>query len=262
MYGDNIENKNQKISGYRKSATSISNGELSLADWFKEDDKSFKKFILWKYRNCATVLDLLIATGGEDLLDKFDTEKGINTPASVILEIFFVYQQDLTSVSSILIEHGIPPAICHSIYKSLLEEAKVFSLNSLEVQLGKGMAQQGVAAQKYLLQKYENCDTIIDLLEFIQVPRDLLSQMPIAVGKISAITVIGYFTQIHKMSFLDKMEEVGVPFPLSIAALLAFNDDMINLPIQGPGRRWPFRALLKSIISGVVSLFNRPQSNI
>ena len=236
-----------------------------MAAWFKEDDKDFKKFVLWKYRSCATVWDLLVATGGEDLLDKFDSEKGRNAPASVMIESFFVHH-DLASISSLLIEQGIPLIICHSIFKSLVEEAKVHartvSLNSLEVQLGKGMAQQGSAAQKYLLQKYENCDTIVDLLELVQVPRDLLSQMPSAVSKMSAITVIGYFTQIHKISFLDKMEESGVPFQLSVAALFAFHEDMRNLPVQGPGRRWPFRALIKSIISGVASLFNRPQSTI
>ena len=254
-----------KVPGYRKPFLPVGDVESSLVAWLKEDDNDFKKFATNKFRSCATVWDLLIATGGEDLLHKFDSEKGRNAPASLMIESFFI-NQDLASISSLSSDHDIPPAVSHSISKFLVEEGKVYartiSLNNLEVKLGKAMIQQGPAVQKYLQQKYEKYETLADLLECAQVPRDLLLLMPKAGSMMSARTVIGYFTQIHKMSFLDKMEEVGVPFPLSIAALLAFNDDMINLPIQGPGRRWPFRALIKSIISGVVSLFNRPQSNI
>jgi hypothetical protein len=261
MFSDNLENKNMKVPGYRKPFLPVGDVESSLVGWLKEDDNDFKKFATNKFRSCATVWDLLIATGGEDLLHKFDSEKGRNAPASLIIESFFI-NQDLASISSLSSDHGIPPAVSHSISKFLIEEAKVYartiSLNNLEVKLGKAMIQQGPAVQKFLQQKYEKYETLADLLECAQVPRDLLLLMPKAASTMSARTVIGYFTQIHKMSFLDKMEESGVPFQLSTLVLFLFHEDMRNLP----GRRWPFRALLRTIFRGVVSLFHRPQPTI
>ena len=251
-----------KVPGYRKPFSPVGDVESSVVAWLKEDDNDFKKFVTDKYRTSATVWDLLTELGGEDLLYKFDSEKGRNAPASLMIESFFI-NQDLASISSLSSDHGIPPAVSHSISKLLIEEAIVYartmkSLNNFEVKIGKAMIQQGPAVQKYLQQKYGKYETLADLLECAQAPRDLLLLMPKAASMMSARTVIGYFTQIHKMSFLDKMEESGVPFQLSTHVLFLFREDMITLP----GRRWPFRALLRTIFRGVVSLFHRPQSTI
>ena len=260
IFSDNLENKNLKVPGHRKPLLQVGDVESTLAAWLKVDT-DFKKFTTAKYRFCATVWDLLIATGGEDLLHKFDSEKGRNAPASLMIESFFI-NQDLASISSLSSDHGIPQAVSNSISTFLIEEAEVYlrtiELNKLEVKLGKTMIQQGPAVQKYLQQKYEKYETLADLLECAQVPRDVLLLMPKAASMMSARTVIGYFTQTHKISFLDKMEESGVPFQLSALVLCLFNADMRNLP----GRRWPFRALLRTILRGVVSLFHRPQPTI
>lgn len=254
LFTDNLENKNMKI-----ATILMETGESIQAELMKNENVDFKKFLRWKYRSCLTVKDLLVATGGSNDL-KFLSEKGANAPASIIIDSFF--QNDSSPIIDIMMEKGVSGVVCYNLFKSFAEEAKVhaktLTLNSMEVRLGKWMKQQGSAAKKLLLQKYKDHVTAKDLLQSMQHAPDEIRLLSISASQIPTSSIIDNFTLIHKVSFLDKMEESGISHSCAVAILFAFHRDMSSIPT---GRRWPFRALIKTLITGVVSLFNRSRSH-
>lgn len=254
LFTDNLENKNMKI-----ATILMETGESIQSEMMKNKNVDFKKFLRLKYRSCLTVKDLLIATGGSDDL-KFLSEKGSNAPASIIIDSFF--QNDSSPIIELMMDKGVSGVVCYNLFRNFAMEAKIhaktLTLNSMEVGLGKWMKQQGPAVKKLLLQKYKDCATVMDLLESLQDAPEDLSVLSGPACQIPTATVIESFTQIHKMSFLDRMEENGIPNSCAVAILFAFHRDMSTIP---SGRRWPFRALIKTLITGVVSLFNRPASH-
>lgn len=259
LYSNNVENKNS----YQKSL--IDGGELIFSHdvWMNEEVKDFKKFLVWKYRKCLTVKDLLLATGGTEVLHLL-SEQGSKVHASILINGFF--QKETSFINNIMRENNLSQAVCSNLFSSFLEEGKVHAktvfLNSMEISLGQGMKQQTKEVEKYLLEKYKNYPTMKELLKLLKTSSEALECMSKTELNMTTANIIKYFCNIYRMSFLDQMEEEGSTFLFSVTIFFAFHRDMSNLPRNGGGRRWPFRSLLKNIFSGVVSLFNRSKSNI
>ena len=247
---------------FNSKKSSMSAGD-NVAYKINDDIRDFQTFLLWKYRNCRTVKDLLIATNSEAVLPSL-SEEGSQAPASLIINSFFL--KDSSSLYDTMKPQGVSVEVCGCLFSVFNEEGKIYTktvyLNSMEIQLGKNMRQQAPAAKKYLLERYKNFPSMIDLLKLLGTRPEKLSKLTKEELNITTISIIDNFTQIHKISFLDQMEERGCSFECSAEIFVAFHRDMSNVPIQGQGRRWPFRALIKNIFSSVASLFNRPKSTI
>ena len=263
LFSYNIENKNSKMFVDKKSSLLSDGSDMAYDIKVNDEIKDFQTFLLWKYRYCRTVKDLIMATNSEAILPSL-SEEGSQAPASLIINSFFL--KDSSTLYSTMKPLGVSVEVCGCLFAAFNKEGKIHTktvyLNSMEIQLGRNMKQQGPAAKKYLTEKYKNYPQMKDLLKLFQTQPDRLARLTQAESNISTASIIECFTQIHKMSFLDQMEEKGATFECSANIFVAFHGDMSNVPMPGRGRRWPFRALIKNIFSSVASLFNRSKSII
>jgi hypothetical protein len=154
----------------------------------------------------------------------------------------------------------------------------------MEVELGKKMTKESSNTKKYLLDKYSNYKNVANFLENIGTSSTDIENLSDKELNISIDSIIEAFTQIHKVSFIDRMEEMGISFSVSISIFFHFQADMQNIrsndnrfaalfrPIKKgggwrlfkpkTGRRWPGPlTMIKSVLKSVVSLINRSKRN-
>lgn len=145
----------------------------------------------------------------------------------------------------------------------------------MEIELGKRMVKESSNTKSYLSKKYQNVNNIEDFLKntgngISSKELEIYSEKEL---KTSIEFVIEAFTQAHKVSFIDRMEEIGLSFSLSAAIFFEFQNDMNNIqwrPFspkskgwhlfarQSGGRRWPGPlTIIKGVLNSVVSLINR-----
>lgn len=99
----------------------------------------------------------------------------------------------------------------------------------MEVELGKKMKKESSNTKKYLLDKYSNFRNIANFLESIGTSSTDIENLSNRELNTPIDSIVEAFTQIHKASFIDRMEEMGISFSLSISIFFQFQADMQNI---------------------------------
>ena len=207
-----------------------------------------------EYRSCKCIKDLMIAMRLDADLKFLSYEGGI-APASLVLDGFFNGRKTRD-----LIENDITLDLCSRIFRALALEVKRYenavSVNALEVSIGRIMLVQGPATRTHLEQKFGKYSSMYQLLQFLDYPEEILNGLPEEISKLPTSLAIEFFTQLHRRSFLERMEELGMPFLLAASVLYLFGGDVTF--IHSPKSPWQsFTDLIKKLVTDVASLFGR-----
>lgn len=213
-----------------------------------------ESYVRYEYRSCKCVKDLMIAMH-LDADVKFLSYQGGNAPASLVIDGFFNGRETRD-----LIENDITLDMCSRIFRALALEVRRYenaiSLNNLEIDLGRIMMVRGHEIKTHLEQRFGKYSSLYQLLQFMDVSEEILDELPAEISRLPTSTVIVFFTQIHKRSFLERMEEVGMPYLLASVVFFSWGGDVFFMqPQKSPWQSFTDR--IKKLFTDVISLFGR-----
>lgn len=212
-------------------------------------------FVRRDYHSCKNVKDLMITMCHKADL-RLLSDRGLNAPAYLIIDGFFKGQK----AHDLALENDIAFDVCDRMLKTLaldvIHYEKSISVQDITSHIAKYVRLMKSETKNVLEKKYLKYSTMYQLLQFLDIPEALFENLPERTKQLPTSATIGFFMDMHKMSFFERMEDNGMPYMLAKSVLYFFAADLVNFGTSLP-RWYHMRARLRLLFSNISSFFRR-----